>query len=207
MIEFYDSENGAVVNPDDYDGEYPHVGDILRSGDDLFAVLGVTDRSDCRVVTLKRTSNSALFGIDPFDHPGETKDTNPKDAVGIGKAPLSTVPAPFLHALGLAMMEGARKYGRHNYRTAGIRYSVYYDAAMRHLTAWWEGEDIDPDSGLPHPIKAAACMAVLFDSMVQENATDDRPPQSPPGWLAGMNKHAADLLKKYPESLPPHTEL
>ena len=156
--------------------------------------------------------------FDPFDHnidstfvndkqqAYEKKDTNPKDAIGIGKAPLSTVPAPFMHAVGLAMMEGALKYARHNYRAAGIRYSVYYDAAMRHLTAWWEGEDIDADSGLPHPVKAAACMAVLFDAMVRENGTDDRPPKTPEGWLAAMNKHAADLLKKYPNPLPPHTE-
>lgn len=139
-------------------------------------------------------------------YPG-SKDTNPKDACGTGKAPLSVVPAPFMHALGLALMEGARKYGRHNYRAVGIRYSVYYDAAMRHLTAWWEGEDIDEDSGLPHPVKAAACMAVLFDSMVRENGTDDRPPASPAGWLDDMNKQAAELLKKYPEGKPPHTEL
>ena len=156
--------------------------------------------------------------FDPFDHnidstfvndkqqAYEKKDTNPKDAIGIGKAPLSTVPAPFMHAVGLAMMEGALKYARHNYRAAGIRYSVYYDAAMRHLTAWWEGEDIDADSGLPHPVKAAACMAVLFDAMVRENGTDDRPPKTQEGWLTAMNKHAADLLKKYPNPLPPHTE-
>lgn len=135
-----------------------------------------------------------------------TKDTNPKDAVGTAKAPLSCLPAPFMHAVGLALMEGARKYGRHNYRAMGVRYSVYYDALMRHMTAWWEGEDIDPDSGLPHPVKAAACLAVLHDSMTQGNATDDRPPKSPAGWQQDLNDRAAALLTKYPDCKPPHTE-
>lgn len=135
------------------------------------------------------------------------KDTNPKDAVGIGKAPLSCVPTPALHAIGLAMMEGARKYSRHNYRRAGIRYSVYYDAVMRHMNQWWEGEDIDGDSGLPHPIKAAACLVILYDAMLRENGTDDRPPKSPDGWMEKMNEYARGLLEKYPESRDPHTEL
>lgn len=127
----------------------------------------------------------------------DCKDTNPKDSIGIAKAALSCVPLPAIHAIGLAMMEGAAKYGRHNYRGAGIRFSVYYDAAMRHLSSWWEGEDLDPDSGLPHPIKAAACMVILFDAMLRENGTDDRPPASPPGWMQEMNEQAKAILARH----------
>ncbi len=134
----------------------------------------------------------------------ESKATNPKDAIGVTKSPMSVVPLPALHALGLAMLEGALKYGRHNYRAAGIRYSVYYDAVMRHMNLWWEGEDIDPDSGLPHPIKAAACLVILYDALMQENGNDDRPPRSPDGWMDDMNKRCKALLKKYPNPEAPH---
>ena len=82
------------------------------------------------------------------------KDTNPKDAIGVTKAPMSTVPAAVMLELGVAMLEGSCKYGRHNYRYAGVRASVYYDALMRHAMEWWEGTDIDSDSGLNHIIKA-----------------------------------------------------
>lgn len=133
------------------------------------------------------------------------KDTNPKDAIGISKAPLSVIPTPALHLLGLAMMEGALKYGRHNYREAGIRYSVYYDAMMRHMNAWWEGEDIDPDSGLPHPVKAMACMAILTDAIVMGNGNDDRPPPAPDGWMDEVNTKARELLERYPNPKKPHT--
>lgn len=131
------------------------------------------------------------------------KETNPKDAVGIGKAPLSTVSAAVLMEVGVAMLEGARKYGRHNWRAAGIRYSVYYDAAMRHLMDWWEGEDLDPDSKLSHVTKAITTLIVLRDAMIQEMVTDDRPPPSPKGWLAKLNARAAALLVEYPDAKPP----
>lgn len=128
-----------------------------------------------------------------------TKPTNPKDAIGSKKAGISNVPAQVVAELGLAMLEGAAKYGRHNYRIAGVRASVYYDAAMRHLMAWWEGEDIDPDSGLPHVVKAMACLAVLRDAQINNKLIDDRPPLPRQGWVAELNKKAEELLAKYPE--------
>ncbi len=137
----------------------------------------------------------------------EQKDTNPKDAVGIKKAPMSVVPAPVLLELGLAMMEGARKYGRHNYRAVGVRYSVYYDAAMRHLMAAWEGEDYDPDSGLPHVVKAMACLTILADAERCGRLIDDRPPRvHPEGWVQELNTWADDLIDRIPEAAAPHTE-
>lgn len=127
------------------------------------------------------------------------KESNPKDAVGTKKSPFSTIPAPVVAEVGLAMLEGALKYGRHNYRAVGVRGSVYYDACLRHLTQWWEGEDIDPDSGLPHVVKAMACLAVLRDSQMIGNWVDDRPPSHPEGWMKSMHDKAAQLIEKYPE--------
>ena len=135
------------------------------------------------------------------------KDTNPKDAIGITKIPFSTIPAKIMAWVGLALLEGAIKYARHNYRVAGVRASVYYDACLRHLTAWWEGEDIDSDSGLPHPIKAIACLVVLMDSMDIGNFNDDRPPRIKQGWVTELNQKAKELLEKYPEHKEPYTEI
>lgn len=136
----------------------------------------------------------------------ETKDTNPKDAVGIAKVPMSTVSGPVMMEIGLAMMEGALKYGRHNYRVAGIRFSVYYDALMRHMMAWWEGEDIDPASGVSHVTKALATLVVLRDAMIQQKATDDRPPKSPAGFIDRHNEIAKALLARYPNPVPAYIE-
>ena len=133
------------------------------------------------------------------------KDTNPKDAIGIKKIPFSTLPAPVLGEVALAMMEGALKYGRHNYRAVGARSSVYYDAALRHITSWWEGDDIDEDSGISHITKAIACLLVLRDSQMQGNCTDDRPPSSESGWIKKQNEIAKGLIEKYPNPPKPYT--
>lgn len=138
----------------------------------------------------------------------DTKDTNPKDAVGVRKAPISTMPLRVLAGVGLALLEGARKYGRHNYRVAGARASVYLDAViMGHLATWWEGEDIDPDSGLNHIDKAIAGLFVLRDSMLAGNWTDDRPPRAKDGWRREANELAGQIIDRYPNALPPFTEL
>lgn len=108
-----------------------------------------------------------------------TKETNPKESIGVKKIPLSVVPTAVLMEVSVAFLEGAAKYGRHNYREAGGRASIYYDATMRHLNKWWElGEDIDPDSKLHHITKAISSLMVLRDVMIQDKFVDDRPPAS-----------------------------
>lgn len=131
------------------------------------------------------------------------KDTNPKDAIGTRKAPLSALPIRVLWRVGLAMLEGAAKYGRHNYRAAGVRASVYFDAGMRHLLQWWEGEDDDADSGLNHIDKLIADLMVLRDSMLQGNWVDDRPPRGAVD-MATMNANAARILDLHADKSPKH---
>jgi len=131
------------------------------------------------------------------------KPTNPKDMMGVMKAPMSTVSAPVMAEVGVAMLEGALKYGRHNYRAVGVRASVYYDATMRHLMDWWEGQDIDPDSGMSHITKAITSLVVLRDSMIQGNWSDDRPPHSPE-FYAELNQKVAALREKYSDRSPTH---
>lgn len=77
--------------------------------------------------------------------------------------------------MALGMMEGGRKYGRHNYRAIGVRASVYYDATMRHLADYLAGKPVDQESGLSHLSKALSSSSVLLDSMVKGNWVDDRP--------------------------------
>lgn len=163
-----------------------------------------------------RFTNMGLrtFDSDRFTylvHPAQPgikiKDTNPKDSVGVRKVPVSTLSGPVMMEVGAAMLEGARKYGRHNYRVAGARYSVYYDAAMRHLLAAWEGQDVDPDSGLSHLSKAIATLAVLRDSEINGKVVDDRPPASKEGWMEELNKVVSGIIDKYPDAKDSHTQI
>jgi len=133
------------------------------------------------------------------------KDTNPKDIIGVKKAPISTLSCAVLFEMGLGMLEGARKYGRHNYRAMGVSASVYYDGAMRHLMDWFEGEDIDPDSGMNHLTKTLTCLMVLRDSMLMGNWVDDRPLRNPIK-MQEKNAKAAEIIEKYPNAEEPYIE-
>jgi dATP/dGTP diphosphohydrolase len=132
---------------------------------------------------------------------------NPKDAIGSAKAPRMPVPTTIQALDGLAMLEGALKYGRHNYRAAPVRASVYIDAADRHMKSWIEGEDIDPDSGLPHLAKARACFGIIIDAQICGTLIDDRPPAKvPAGFFDECNKLAAALVGKHLNPVAPYVQ-
>lgn len=136
----------------------------------------------------------------------ERKDTNPKDAVGTKKVSFSTVPSTVIAEVAVGMTEGARKYARHNWRVAGVRGSIYYDATLRHLLKWWEGEDIDNDSGLSHITKAITSLVVMRDAMINNKFTDDRPPKVPSDFWDNIQNKVDEVFEKYPESLPAYVE-
>lgn len=142
--------------------------------------------------------------------PSVMKPTNPKDAVGIRKPRFySGMSAHVDRLVSIGLMEGAMKYGRHNYRPAAVRGSVYYDATREHLACWWEGEDEDPDSGLPHVIKAICSLYVLADAIITGNLVDDRPPRTvSPRALANKYQPLIDkLFERYPDPKEAYTNL
>jgi len=141
----------------------------------------------------------------PAPLPPAEKATNPKDAIGCDKLPLHLWPetATALGCLGL--LDGALKYGRSNFRVIGVRASIYYDAARRHLNAWFEGEDIDPDSGLPHLAHALATIAIVIDAQAAGKLNDDR--MTPGGYRALVNDltpHVVRLKEKHADKAPKH---
>lgn len=135
----------------------------------------------------------------------ELKDTNPKDAIGSQKLPLHLWPTTATAMGCLGLMDGAGKYGRANWRSAGVRASVYFDAAHRHLAAWFEGEEADPDSGLPHLSHALACLAIIVDAEAAGLLVDDR--QMPGGHRAlidSLTPHVARLKELHSSRSPKH---
>ena len=133
-----------------------------------------------------------------------SKHTNPKDSIGAGKAPLELFPDSAVVAGSMALLEGALKYGRFNWRCAGIRTSIYTAACRRHLAAFWNGEDLDPDSGLPHLWKAMACLAILIDAGELGMVTDDRPPRAPVGVMQDRTAELVAELKARFRDRNPH---
>ncbi len=156
----------------------------------------------------KSLINRAWLGENMRGVAPRLKETNPKDSVGVRKwRQFTTVPLTVLAELGTAMLEGARKYGRHNYRVAGVRASVYVDAAIGHIAQWWEGEDVDADSNLSHITKAIASLVVLRDAMLQDMLTDDRPPKAKLDAVRNDLQKVVDaMFERYPEAVAAYTE-
>ena len=68
---------------------------------------------------------------------------------------------------------GASKYDSDQWRD-GTDYSRIYGACLRHLLAWHEGEDNDPESGLNHLAHAACNIAFLLEYIRTGTGNDDR---------------------------------
>ncbi len=68
---------------------------------------------------------------------------------------------------------GAKKYDSHNWRK-GIAYSRIYAAIQRHLSAWNDGYDKDPETNLSHLAHAGCGLMFLLEYEKRNQSFDDR---------------------------------
>lgn len=113
---------------------------------------------------------------------------NIKTLAGLNKPKTSTVPPIAFFALGIAMKDGADKYGRFNWRTTEVTASVFYDAMMRHLLYWYYGEDHAKDSKVHHLAHLMAGAAIILDAEQKGVFIDDRDTNSKPFNIEEMLK-------------------
>lgn len=57
---------------------------------------------------------------------------------------------------------GAIKYGDENWVRVPNARIRYFSAAMRHILAWWRGEELDKEDGLSHLAHAMCCLIFLM---------------------------------------------
>lgn len=107
---------------------------------------------------------------------GEVRITDPTTGGQKGSKParLDLIPPDALVAVSRVFAFGATKYRDHNW-ALGYLWSLSYAALMRHLLAWWGGEDTDPESGEPHIAHVAWHALVLTSYTLRAAGTDDRP--------------------------------
>jgi hypothetical protein len=136
----------------------------------------------------------------------DTKPTNPKDALGSDRLPVHLWPMSATAFGCIGLLNGAGKYGRANWREAGIRPSIYIDAAIRHLTDWFEGNDTDPADGVHNLAGALASIAIVVDAMCSGKLVDDRN-YNGIGWRKAremMEPHVARLKALHAGKTPKH---
>ena len=92
-----------------------------------------------------------------------------------GKTRLDLLPPELLFGVGEVLGFGARKYAPRDWEK-GIAYSRVFAALMRHMWAWWRGEDKDAETGLPHLWHAGCCISFLIAFEARGHIDlDDRP--------------------------------
>lgn len=93
------------------------------------------------------------------------------------KLRLDLIPVSTFKGLGDVLTHGANKYGDRNWEK-GLMYSRVYGALLRHVIAWWDGEEFDPESGVHHLDSVLANASFLKEYVSNPDkfgSFDDRP--------------------------------
>jgi hypothetical protein len=90
-----------------------------------------------------------------------------------GKPGMNLLSREALEQIALVMDFGKQKYDAHNWRK-GFQWSRPLSAAIRHIMAFNDGEDKDPESGLSHLAHAACCIMFLLEFEKTHKDLDDR---------------------------------
>ena len=91
------------------------------------------------------------------------------------KAPYHLIAPELLEGVAEALGFGQHKYAARNWEE-GMAWHRPFSAMMRHMWAWWRGEDKDPETGLSHLAHAACCVMFLMAYEKRMTGDDDRPP-------------------------------
>lgn len=118
-------------------------------------------------LNIDRAQLAALTVVDP--------QTGAKRA-DKGKLRYDLLPPKVIEDLVRVLTIGADKYGDSNWRQGGgMAWTRCYASLMRHIQAWYQGEDTDPETGESH-LSHALCNLVFLSEYSRTNQVkDDRP--------------------------------
>ena len=80
-----------------------------------------------------------------------------------GKLMYNLIPVSAIEGLAQVLTMGAKKYTPNGWKTVPDATERYYSALFRHLLAWRNGEEIDPESGLHHLKHVLTNVAFLLE--------------------------------------------
>ena len=80
-----------------------------------------------------------------------------------GKLEYGLLPPLALEETVKVLTFGAQKYERDNWQKVPDAKRRYFDALQRHVWAWKQGEQVDPESGIHHLAHAMCCLMFLHE--------------------------------------------
>lgn len=105
---------------------------------------------------MKKISTEQLLKSQDPNHTGGRKFDG-------GKLQYGLLPPSALKETVKVLTFGAQKYEIDNWKRVPDAERRYFDAAMRHLWAYKEGEQLDPETGLSHLAHALCCIMFIED--------------------------------------------
>jgi hypothetical protein len=90
-----------------------------------------------------------------------------------GKPRADLLPPKALLAMAEVLGYGASMYGSNNWRL-GLAWEDTYASLQRHLLAWHDLEDVDPESGLTHLAHAGCQLMFLLEYSLTGTGEDNR---------------------------------
>jgi hypothetical protein len=84
-----------------------------------------------------------------------------------GKLEYGLIPPLALEEMVKVLTFGAQKYERDNWKHVDDAKRRYFDAMQRHIWAWKQDEQIDPESGIHHLAHAMCCIFFLYEHDVK----------------------------------------
>lgn len=90
-----------------------------------------------------------------------------------GKAAMQFIAPEMMFGMGEILELGAKKYTPRNWEK-GMAWSRPFGACLRHLFAWWGGENNDKETGKSHLWHAACCLMFLIAYEQRKIGEDDR---------------------------------
>ena len=92
-----------------------------------------------------------------------------------GKPEYELLPLELLSGVNKILQYGAEKYGLNNWKKPDFAMSRAYNALLRHMIAFWNGENLDKESGLCHLDHAMCNLLFLKYHLLNTPASDNRP--------------------------------
>lgn len=110
------------------------------------------------------------------------------------KARMDLLPMDAMYAISCVFTYGAIKYDDWNW-AKGMRKGRLIAAALRHVTAYMMGEELDDESGLPHTWHLGCCVLMLISCDLRGIAGEDRSTNLA---ALGAARHAFSKMKPPP---------
>lgn len=86
-----------------------------------------------------------------------------------GKVRFDLLPWGPLELVARVLTAGAAVYGDDNWMQVLNPERRYLSAALRHISAYQQGEDVDPETGEPHLAHASCCLLFLLHFWIQRD--------------------------------------